>query len=213
MILLIENQESTQDLIIEILCHLTTITQESFGLKCYDTLSYLAKKSKVLRRKVFFLMKDLCLRNFYTNDLTTIKYQYLETFINVIADNNMGEIVGAATYEYITIWLNYIISNKFENLGINTELVKQVFRLLGIVASNSSVPFNQTIVSMLADKMFSDAKKLKNKIEALYNIMVEYICFTLTKYCERSLPKINVATLLYTNTTFMKDLVDEINVV
>ena len=212
MVLLIENQESTQDLIIEILCHLTTITQKGFGLRCYDILSYLAKKSKILRRKVMFLMKDICLTNFYKNDLSLIEDLYLESFLNVIEDNNMGEIIGAEAYVYIQIWMKHFIQNGFRPPDANAQKIKQIFRLLGILAANPDVPFTETIMSILATNMFCEARKLKSKIETEFYIMVEYICFALTKYCERNLPKLNVANFLYADKHFMQELIKEINV-
>lgn len=213
IVLLIENQESTQDLVVEILCHLTVIVQQDFGIRSYQTLSYLAKKNKVLRRKVLYTMKELCLKNFYQKDLSSFSHKYLEAFLSVIEENSMEEIIGSTAYIYLEGWLKDIYQKNFKLEGSAGQMIKQVFRLLSIVASNPQVLFQENIITILSTNMFCKARKMQRELKSDYYIFAEYISYALMKYCERSHPeKINTSAILYEDSNYFSELINEINV-
>lgn len=187
-----------------------------FGLTCYDTVSYLAKKNRSLCRKVLYSLKGHCVKSFYVEHISNLNHRYLERFLTVVVDNNMETIIDKDAYSYIKKWLKYIHEEKFQSPEINTEIIKQIFRLIEVLAGNRTVAFNKYIIEELAENMFRKARKIKENLGETFSVITEYVCRALTKYAKRETQdNLKVATILYPHneSPFMEELVAEIKVV
>lgn len=155
------------------------------------------------------------MKSFYVEEVANLNHLYLERFLSVIIDNQMESIIDKDFYIYVKKWLKFIQQVDFQSREINAEILRQIFRLIGVLARNDRVPFDRVIIEELAENMFRRALKIKENLGETFSVISEFVCRALSKYCMRTTKNGDkVASLLYSHSKspFMRDLIDEINV-
>lgn len=161
-----------------------------------------------------FSLKELCVGHLFDRDIRKVRSQYLDKVLQVVRDNAMEEIFTERAYDYMKVWLETIVKEKFKNDQVFTkETIASVFSLLDVLASNKQIPVKENLINILSEKVFRGSRKWKGEILEEFNIMTEYICSALTKFCSRESSQVNPSSLLYENEGFMLELVDEVRVV
>lgn len=125
----------------------------------------------------------------------------------------MEEIFSEKAFSCMKAWLETIVKEKFKNDQVFTkETIASVFSFLDVLASNKQIPVKEELIIILAERIFRGARKWKGEIPEEFNIMSEYLCSSLTKFCDRNTSTTNFSTTLYENEGFMLELVDEARV-
>jgi hypothetical protein len=167
----------------------------------------------VLKRKVYFQMKE-CLKTFAVNSLKTVNPNYLEKFISIVQENAMEEVLDKSFLVYIQAWVEEIFVSEFNPNEIGSNMMRQVFRMVGLMAENKCLEIDSNsilIIEMVMDVM-NEIKTRKLNIKTIYYQVFEYVCRSLYSYSAREFKEENICQKIWDNSTFIRSLVSELMV-
>ena len=111
---LIDNQDETKSLLIDILAELTIVSQKNLGTEAYNTLSTFAKKGREFRNLIRGSLREKCLKEFKQDSLAKLDESHLKAFVELLKSNNYDDILDSTVTPYINKWLHEIYSSGFD---------------------------------------------------------------------------------------------------
>lgn len=156
-------------------------------------------------------MKD-CLKTFSVSNVKPINPNYLEKFITIVQENSMEEVLDKGFFVYLQAWVEQIFVAEFNSNEIGNSMMRQVFRMVGLMAENKNLEIDSNtivIIEMVMDVM-NEIRIRKLNIKTIYYQVFEYVCRALYSYSSREFKSENICQKIWDNSTFIRSLVTEL---